>query len=332
MFQYTTETIINSNEGHLKGAGSITGKRFAAVALDATDGLKAGADALLIDGVGMFLADKISAAYKNAYAAAVNEVAVITIPAATAAGKVMRLRVGLRQSGISTSNYADAQLRHIKPFFYEIEGSTTAADNAAALAELINKEMQLTDFGYFKAEASGASLTLTAADCYTRFNEISLVEVHEAEDSPATLNITGWQDFDSKIDWKRDADTATDAVALTPGSEGAGTVARLIKDLRLPTDANTNPFAPDMGGKPVPGGKYTQFTLEYVTDRRHIGGQVMGALDKSITTHIFFIESAALSDFEAALTAISITPANAKVNLSSGKTIAKTPAAVGSKQ
>ncbi len=66
-----------------------------------------------------------------------------------------------------------------------------------------------------------------------------------------------------------------------------------MKNLRIPTDARTNPFAPDFGGLPVPGGQYDQYVIEYVTERRFIGHQVMGAIDKSVTTHVLFLNSAA---------------------------------------
>jgi len=337
MFQYTTETIINSNEGNFPtGAGKV---RFAA--LDNKGGVVSTGAAVqsptaqqfLVDGVGLYQSEYITCVTKRAHVAAVNETLEITIDTTNvAAGDVVRLAVNTYQEGLVSSIYADAQLKHKKPFFYEIKVAdpTTIAEEFAAL---ITKEMSLTDFNFFKAEGSGAALTLTADDCYTRFATINIAKVPIATVTTANLGsvLTGWEDYDLVQEWERKEGSAN-GVVLTPGTEGAGTVARLIKNLRVPTDANTDPFAADNGGRPIPGGKYDQYVIEYTTPRKHIGGQVMGAKDESITTHVFFIESAITSDFENAIKAIkNITFEDAKT-LQELAAVDTTAPAPGSKQ
>jgi hypothetical protein len=70
--------------------------------------------------------------------------------------------------------------------------------------------------------------------------------------------------------------------------------------LRIPTSASLNPFGSYQGGKPVPGGEYDQYLIQYVVDRSHMGHQVVGSVaDKSMTSHVLFIEkntSAAFAD------------------------------------
>lgn len=302
MFQYSTETIINSNNGNVPVGGSNV--RYAAVTIGTTrleaptpgnDGAYPDNVAFLVDGVGLYHKKNIEKVTLAEYVPEAKEVIAITIPAVTAKD-TLRLAVYTSQEGLSSSTYADAQLFHKKPFFYEIEATGTAATDAQALKDLINKEMRATDFNYFKASVSGAVLTLTADDCYTRFQKIHLATVELA------ANMTGWEDFKTiAIDWVRKDGTVASKVALTPGTEGAGTVKRLIKNLRVPTDANTDVFGIDTGGKPIPNGQYDQIVIEYVTDRRHIGGQVMGALDKSITTHVFFVERTGAATFRTEL-------------------------------
>lgn len=302
MFQYSTETIINSNNGNVPVGGSNV--RYAAVTIGAA-GLEAATAgtggtypdnvAFLVDGVGLYHKENIKKVTLAEYVPEAKEVIAITIPAVTAKD-TLRLAVYTSQEGLSSSTYADAQLFHKKPFFYEIEATGTAATDAQALKDLINKEMRATDFNYFKASVSGAVLTLTADDCYTRFQKIHLATVELA------ANMTGWEDFKTiAIDWVRKDGTVASEVALTPGTEGAGTVKRLIKNLRIPTDANTDVFGIDTGGKPIPNGQYDQIVIEYVTERRHIGGQVMGAIDNSITTHVFFVERTGASTFKTEL-------------------------------
>ena len=304
MFQYSTETIINSNNGNVPVGGSNV--RYAAVTIGAA-GLEAATAgtggtypdnvAFLVDGVGLYHKENIKKVTVAEYVAEADEIVAITIPAVTT-GETLRLAVYTSQEGLSSSTYADAQLRHKKPFFYEIEATGTAADDAEKLCELINKEMRVTDFNYFKASAVSGSavLTLTADDCYTRFQKIHIATVGLA------TNMTGWEDFKTvEIDWVRKDGTVAGKVALTPGTEGAGTVKRLIKNLRVPTDANTDVFGINAGGKPIPNGQYDQIVIEYVTERRHIGGQVMGAIDNSITTHVFFVERTGASTFKTEL-------------------------------
>lgn len=293
MFQYSTETIINSNVGNIPVGGKNV--RYAAVAMS-ENGLTAGTDAFLVDGVGLYYADKIAKVTLREYQEAKPDTIEITIPKSLEG--VYRLAIYTSQEGISSSIYADAQLRHKKPFFYEVENPT-----AAKLAKLIEKEMKMTDFNFFKAEGpevlegNDSTLTLTADDCYTRFQKVHLAKIEMQEG-----NTTGWAEYaEVKVDWERFREENTGATLTVKGTEGNGTVARLIKNIKLPTDANTNPFASDNGGRPVPGGKYDQVVLEYVTERRHIGGQVMGALDKSITTHVFWVEQTGAFDFVSTL-------------------------------
>ena len=283
MFQYSTETIINSNVGNVPVGGKNV--RYAAVAMS-ENGLAAGTDAFLVDGVGLYHKGNITNVSLREYQEAKPDTIEVTIPAGLTG--VYRLAIYTSQEGISSSIYADAQLRHKKPFFYEVEDPT-----AEKLATLIEKDMRLTDFNFFKATSNSTTLTLTADDCYTRFQKVHFAKVELAEG-----NTTGWEAFtDVKVDWERFAEVKTGATLTVEGTEGNGTVARLIKNIKLPTDANTNPYASDNGGRPVPGGQYHQVVIEYVTDRRHIGGQVMGALDKSITTHIFWVEKTNAADF-----------------------------------
>ena len=279
MFQYSTETIINSNKGNLPLGNGV---RYAAVTMGSA-GMTAGTDAFLVDGVGLYHKDNIKKVTVARYVAEKNEVITIALPITSGdADKIYRLAVYTSQEGLSSSTYADAQLFHKKPFFYEVKLTGTKATDTQAFADLINKEMRATDFNYFKASvASTGELVLTADDCYTRFQKVHVADVNLAG------NITGWEDYTPVLEWERNK-TVT-GIVLTPGTEGAGTVRRLIKNLRVPTDANTNVFGADTGGKPVPGGKYDQVTIEYVTTRKHIGGQVLGSIDHSLTTHTFFV-------------------------------------------
>ena len=136
-------------------------------------------------------------------------------------------------------------------------------------------------------EESTYDIVLKATDCYIRINKMQLAQV------PGTgMDYNGWQNY---------TELAVGEV-VKEGREGNGTVARLVKNLRIPTSASLNPFGSYQGGKPVPGGEYDQYLIQYVVDRSHMGHQVIGSVaDKSMTSHVLFIENGAIADFEAAL-------------------------------
>lgn len=287
MFQYITTNILNRAEDIKRLYDLTHGDKKNPGKFDATTH---DSDALLIDGVGLFYAKNIEKVEFASFEKAENEVAELDMSTATVAAKdVLRLKIVTSQEGVNSAIYADAQLRHKKPFFYEVVSTGKIAQDVAALVELINKDMAMTDFNFFKAtDGTSGKLILTADDCYTRFQEVELVKVHVT-----STNNTGYQDYEPLFSWNRKDKTTFATTITTVGSEGMGTVARIIKNIKLPTDANTDVFAADNGGRPLPGAEYDRYVLTYVTDRRHIGGQVMGARDKSETTHIFYAQRVA---------------------------------------
>lgn len=286
MWQYTAETIINSNDGKLKG-----GKRFI---LDGNH--------IIIDGVNAFDTTRIKEVYETGYKDESKDQATITIPSNITAGETILLKVVLFQQGLESSIYQNAYLKHRKPLFFEVEATSITTkpeeENAKNLAKVIKEQLASSDFKFFSVTVNGAVLTLDAIDCYTRIESVQLGTVGAAAGTGPAL--TGFNDFNILVELKFND--------ITHGNEGHGTVRQLVKNLRIPTSEATNPFGADPSGRPIPGGKYTQFLVEYTSDRRHVGNQVVGAMDTSITSHVFFIESAIVTDFENLFKNANITP------------------------
>jgi len=91
-------------------------------------------------------------------------------------------------------------------------------------------------------------------------------------------------------------------VTVNNGNEAFGDFAHIVKDLRLPTDANRRwqgiAEGDVFGGepnddKPMPNGKYTQYTIQYTSER---------GVATSRTVHVFYVEAGAITAFEKALT------------------------------
>lgn len=99
-------------------------------------------------------------------------------------------------------------------------------------------------------------------------------------------------------------------VTIDNGNEAFGDFAHIVKDLRLPTAANRRwqgiAEGDVMGDepnddKPLPTGKYTQYTIQYTSERGVLQQTALGGLGISRTVHVFYVESGAVSAFEAAL-------------------------------
>lgn len=303
MWQYTTETIINSNKGHL---GTNKDKRFV------VEGGK-----LLIEGVGAFDITTIKNSgkvWKRAYQPALPAKAELTIPADDITkGEYYRLQVWVSEEGTIRPELQNAMLMKSLPFQFEVKATDDATKLAEDLAKAVKKMFlkKGSDRLFTVTEASG-ELTFEATDCYVRFDEIRLDRINDSDTKNGSL--TGYKDYEDVIVLDKEALGKTPNVR---GTEGNGTVARLVKNMRIPTKTSLDPFGADQGGKPVPGGQYNQYMFEYVTDRSHVGHQVFGSVgDQSLTTHILFIEgynaendsaSGAAAEFEKLLTENSIT-------------------------
>lgn len=102
-----------------------------------------------------------------------------------------------------------------------------------------------------------------------------------------------------------------DKVTINNGNEGFGDFAHIIKDLRLPTAANRrwqgiaegDVFGDEPNDdKPLPTGHYTQYTIQYDSERGVLQQTALGGVATSRTVHVFYVEAGAVEAFEKALT------------------------------
>lgn len=140
----------------------------------------------------------------------------------------------------------------------------------------------------------GDTMEIKALDCYTRVLSV----VYNGADGTNKV-------WSRKTYWQVQAGATVSedwaAAEFNPGTEGMGTVARLQKNNRVLTAANITPYGFDRDERPVPGGMYHQFTIQYVSERRHQTAGVFGAIDRSLTTLVFFVLDADAANFEALL-------------------------------
>lgn len=323
MFQFTRDFIINDNIGHLKNEkGELV--RFKTV--------DCGSDkCLLIDGAGVNLYKRfVKSASVHKFHPAVNEKLEIatladianTLPteAPLKKGDVIRLVLNLGQEGREISTFNDNSQHHTRQYFYE---GTVCKDGELddAIDEIMRgykRDLALSDLRYFTMDYDGTKLAITCNDCYTRIFSIRIVRVNKVGDRRMMgESRTGYKDYDvmflagrkdrKDYHWETLPGFPGDyegvvSYTFTEGSEGNGTVARLIKNMRVPTFEHMDWFGTMRDELPVPSGEYDQYMIEYVTPRRQIGHQVFGSYnDASLVTFVFFVESKVTKDFKGAI-------------------------------
>ena len=167
-------------------------------------------------------------------------------------------------------------------------------DRQAAMEDVdrlidVNVETVTGDGGTITSQ----TLVIKALDCYTRVLKVTLVSEEKNADDKMEEKTLEWS---RKAYWQEQAGITRSAEAwkeltdgFVPGTEGMGTVARLQKNNRVLTAANITPYGFDRDERPMPGGKYDQYTIQYVSERRHQTAGVFGAIDHSLVTLVFFV-------------------------------------------
>lgn len=301
MYQFTREFIVNDNKGKLNG-----GHRFF---LDK--------DVFKLQGGCNIRKQDVNAVYKAVGADEAVEHIVWTPTDAKniiKAGDIIRLTIVLGQENRVHPLFNDYYPDHTQTFFYEAEADTDHTVPVAALNKAIAAEKNRFENVYFSANDNATTIDLTLMDCYTRLESIRLVVVHTNVDPTKVVasNLTAYEDWDV-VEELKDRKAIVDAVANNEkgfastttalGSAGKFTTNYLVQNVRLLTDAAINPYGINKDERPLPRSVYNQYMVECISERRHIGHQVMGSIDHSLTTFVFFVLNDAnlIQEFETAL-------------------------------
>lgn len=296
MYQFTREFIINDNKGKLNG-----GKKFY---------VNTDSETLMVDHMCNIRKQDVAHIYKSIGLPENTENFVLDFSSIKTLKKdeVIRLVMTLGQENrvhpLFNDNYPD----HTQTFIYETTISADKEDPTAGLVKAMNAERNRFENLYFTVDSNNK---VTLMDCYTRLVGLRLVKVPANHDANANLaaQLTGYQDYEvlGGIDYKNRQEIINAAAGITSfnaGDAGANTTNYIVQNMRLLTDANINPYGVNMDERPLPKSVYDQYTVEMVTERRHIGHQVMGAIDHSLVTIVFFVIQSESANFEAELAKI----------------------------
>ena len=293
MLNYTTTTIVNDGANVFSDASK---KLFR---------VKFGPE-LFNDGT----IHKACLVKKQAYVAPVKAKATVTLPSASG---IYRIAMYIRLRNNNNPYFSNDWVFKGKPLYVEFNGGDTAAQIVSRA-----KKYMLAQYGYNLVDFSTdeTKLVITAHDQWDTFmdqdnNNGVRVEKLVTVDTSGKV-VTGASSLPTHEAFVPDT---TAVVTVDNGTEAFGDFVHIVKDLRLPTAANRRwqgiAEGDVMGDepnddKPLPTGKYTQYTIQYTSERGVQQQSALGGLGVSRTVHVFYVESAAVSAFEAALTTSTI--------------------------
>ena len=297
MFQFTTTTVINSAKDYTNPS---------------VDLFKGDSKYFDVKRVNRFKVKNIRSVYKQDPVAQSNAKAtidmakvktVLTTSKATKGTFRVEIYVHLAQSN-NNPLYSNTWVVKGRPWTFEF--SATSTEDAGAIVDKVIKiikkfKLFTMDTEQLKATKEGTKLVLTAQDPYQIFSKVEL-QYFDPNIGTTTGCCTPRGEYAPVENYG-----VTDVATITPGNEGFGTFEWIMRNLRLPTAEQTRWNALYQDDRPMVGATYTQYTLEYCENRGILGGDAVGEETKSVTTHVFFVNQAVKSQFEAALTAAGIT-------------------------
>lgn len=294
MFQFTTTTIVNSLQDYNFPANDLITE------------IKEGNT---VKGIHIkrdfnFLADNVEAIYKRAASDPVMAQATIDLTEvdAPSADTTFRIAIYIRLSGCQNSYYANDFVFKGKPFYIEFlwKNGETAANVAKKVVKIAKKYQQMVyEYQLLAITEDSGVLTIEGTDEYQTLTKIDLEKFDE--------NKGAWQEgghvgaFESIASIEEGNDIVT---LVQQAEQGFGTYRNMIKDYRLPTAANTRWNKIVQDETPIVGAKYNQYTIVYCVNRGIMGGDAVGEVVKSKTTHVFFVKQDLATAFETQLAKI----------------------------
>lgn len=299
MFQFTTTTILNSLQDYNDSSKNLIGE------------VKDGATVI---GIHIkrdfkFLAANVEAIYKRAaydpeMAQATIDLTEVTAPTEDT---TFRIAVYIRLSGSQNSYYANDFVFKGKPFYIEFlwRVGETAANVAKKVIKVAKKYQQMVyEYQLLDITESAGVVTIKGTDEYQTLTKVDLEKFD--------VNAGPWQEGGhvgefipvDTLDEESVYHTGDVVTLVKQAKQGFGTYRNMIKDYRLPTAANTRWTKIIQDETPVVGAKYNQYTIVQCVNRGIMGGDAVGEVAKSKTTHVFFVKQDLATAFEAELAKI----------------------------
>ena len=294
MFQFTTTNVINANTDYTTG-----------LELWSTQAAKDGKpDSLNIKRHLNFKKPNVVSITKAAYVEPKNGKVTLDLSTlnATADGGTFRIAMYIRLAMSNQNSYYSNDLVFKgKPLYIEfVWKKDQTADKVAEQVVKNVKKYFLTvyDKPIVKVTNTGNNVVIECTDEYQRFTKVD-IEKYVASNEPYQGG------YEVVVSAKTEKDEEYDGVnKIEQGVEGFGTYAWILHNLRLPTGNRLGLGAINQDESPILGAKYDQYIIRYRVDRGIMGGDAVGEITKSLTTHVFFVNQDVSTQFETALKTI----------------------------
>ena len=294
MFQFTTTNVINSNKDYTTG-----------LELWSTQAAKDGKPASLnVKRHLNFKKPNVVSITKAAYVEPKNGKVTLDLKTLNAStdGGTFRIAMYIRLAMSNQNSYYSNDLVFKgKPLYIEFvwKKGQTADKVAEQVAKNVKKYfLTVYDKPIVKVTNTGDNVVIECTDEYQRFTKVD-IEKYVASDEPYQGG------YEVVVSAKTEKDEEYDGVnKIEQGVEGFGTYAWILHNLRLPTGNRLGLGAINQDESPILGAKYNQYIIKYCVNRGIMGGDAVGEVTKSLTTHVFFVNQNVATEFETALTTI----------------------------
>lgn len=303
MFQFTTTTVINANEDYTSGLKPLwsaqkkgdkdkEGNEYAVSTLNIKRHLN-------------FKQPNVLSITKAEYTEPQFATATLDLSqlGETEGNFRIAMYIKLAQSS-ANSYYANDLVFKGKPLYVEFvwKKNEAAATVAKRIKDTVKKFMLMVyEKDLVKISVDGTKVVITGIDEYQRFSRVDVEKFVKGE-APM---FGEYEVIKSALteDHKKDPEY-DENFTIEQGVEGFGTYQWILKNLRLPTAARTSWTAINADEVPVIGAKYNEYIIRYCVNRGIMGGDAVGEVTKSLTTHVFYVNQDVAAQFEAALAII----------------------------
>jgi hypothetical protein len=282
MFQFTTTTILNSSV-------DASGKTKWAVDTDK--------GTFYVLGVNKFIGANLSVYKREASLPKIAKATLELESGITYGAGDYQLNIYLNYQGSQNSFYATPMsYTKGKPLFYAFSLTGEEATGQAVAEKIVKVATWMNtrfDNKWLDISNTQGTLNINGIDEYQRFVTVKI----ERFETDAYGNAI-WKTVEEALPAAEDGTFPNAGGTIVQGREGFGTYTQLLKDLRLPTAANTNWLALNQEERPIPGELYDQYTLQYTKDRGLMGQSAVGQLATSSTTHVFYVRRGLTPNFD----------------------------------
>ena len=293
MYQFTKTTVINTNTDYTTGLSPLFEAKEASGKVPAYLEIKRHAK---------FLKPNIVSITKAVYSEPKIAKATLDLAQLGATEGTFRIAMYIKLSLTSANSYyANDLVFKGKPLYIEFvwKNGEVAATVAAKVAKIVKKYfIAVYEKSLVKVSADGTKVVIEGTDEYQRFTKVDIEKYTEGKDGrPGEFVV-----LKSAMPTSQSTDPDYNAnFTIEQGKDGFGTYQYVLKNLRLPTAPNTSWTAINKDEAPILGAKYNEYVIRQCVDRGVMGGDAVGEITKSLTTHVFFVNQTVSGAFEAAL-------------------------------